>query len=31
VIFVVHGGGDLAPVLPGKSAFGVTNPIFLRR
>jgi hypothetical protein len=30
VVFVAH-GEELAPLYPGKQAFGVTNPIFLRR
>jgi hypothetical protein len=31
VLFVAHSTQDLAPVHPGRRAFGVTNPIFLRR
>ena len=31
VVVAAHGAGDLAPVHPGRAAFGVTNPIFLRR
>lgn len=30
VIFVAH-GQELTPLYPGRAAFGVTNPIFLRR
>ncbi len=30
-VIVAANGGDLAPVYPGKRAFGATNPIFLRR
>ncbi len=31
LIVVAEAAGDLAPVHPGRNAFGVTNPIFLRR
>ncbi|HUQ07879.1 MAG TPA: CehA/McbA family metallohydrolase [Kofleriaceae bacterium] len=31
VVVAAYGGDDLAPVFPGHGAFGVTNPIFLRR
>ena len=31
VVIATTGAGDLAPVHPGRAAFGVTNPIFLRR
>lgn len=31
VVVAAYGGDDLAPVFPGRAAFGVTNPIFLRR
>jgi hypothetical protein len=31
VIVAAYGGDDLAPVHPGRAAFGVANPIFLRR
>lgn len=31
VVIAAHGADDLAPVHPGRAAFGVTNPIFLRR
>ena len=31
VVVAAHGDRDLAPVHPGRAAFGVTNPIFLQR
>jgi hypothetical protein len=31
VVVAAHGDGELAPVHPGRAAFGVTNPIFLAR
>ena len=31
VVFAVHSDAMLEPVHPGRTAFGVTNPIFLRR
>ena len=31
VVVAASGGRDLAPVHPGRAAFGVTNPIFLQR
>lgn len=31
VVVAAHGDRDLAPVHPGRAAFGVTNPIFVRR
>ncbi len=31
VVVAAYGGDDLAPVHPGRAAFGVTNPIFLTR
>lgn len=30
-VILAANGGDLAPLYPGKRAFGATNPIFLRR
>lgn len=30
-VIVAAQGGELVPLFPGKQAFGVTNPIFLRR
>jgi hypothetical protein len=31
VVVAAHGARDLAPVHPGRAAFGATNPIFLQR
>jgi hypothetical protein len=31
VVFAAHSAQELTPVHPGRRAFGVTNPIFLRR
>ena len=31
IVVAAYGDRDLAPVHPGREAFGVTNPIFLRR